>query len=72
MVSRSTNGGVGDDINMILSHTSFLSFDLIQVRVVRTFKHLTLMNVFVWQNVTSVGISYELQKKESVGEGGIS
>jgi len=33
---------------------------------------LTLMNVFVWQNVTSVGISYELQKKESVGEGGIS
>jgi hypothetical protein len=26
----------------------------------------------VWQNVTSVGISYELQKKESVEEGGIS
>jgi len=31
MVSQSTNEGVGDDFNMILSHTSFLSFDLIQV-----------------------------------------
>ena len=31
-----------------------------------------LTEVFVWQNDTSVGISYEPQKKESVGEGGIS
>ena len=69
MVSQSTNGDVGDDINMVLSCTSFLSFDLIQVCVVPTFKHLILTEVFVWQNDTSVGISYELQKNESVGEG---
>jgi hypothetical protein len=72
VVSQSTNEDVGDDINMILSCTSFLSFDLIPVCVVPTFKHLTLTEVFVWQNVTSVGISYELQKKECVGEGRIS
>jgi hypothetical protein len=72
VVSQSTNGDVGDDINMVLSCTSFLSFDLIQVCVVPTFKHLILTEVFVWQNDTSVGISYELQKNESVGEGGIS
>ena len=36
--------------------------------MVPMFKHLTLTKVFVWQIVTSVGISYELQKKESVGE----
>jgi hypothetical protein len=40
--------------------------------VVPTFKHLNLTEVFVWQNITSVGISYELQKKESVGKWGIS
>jgi hypothetical protein len=57
---------------MIPSCTSFLSFDLIQVCVVPMFKHLTLTEGFVWQNVTSVGIAYELQKNESVGEGGIS
>jgi hypothetical protein len=56
VVSQSTNGDVEDDINMILSCTSVLSFDLIQVRVVRTVKHLTFMNVFVGQNVTAVGI----------------
>jgi hypothetical protein len=32
----------------------------------------TLYINFCMQNVTSVGISYELQRKESVGEGGIS
>ena len=62
MVSQITNEDVGDDINMKLNPTSFLSFDLIQVCVVPTFKHLTLTEVFVWQNITSVGISYELQK----------
>ena len=68
MVSQSTNEDVGDDINMILSCTS-LSFVLIQVYVVQTCKHLTLTEVYVWQIVTSVGISYELQKKERVVEG---
>jgi len=72
VVSQSTGGDVGDDINMIFSCTSFLCFDLVQLCVVPTFKHLTLMEFFVWQNVSSVGISYELQKKECVGEGGIS
>ena len=71
MVSWSTDGDVGGDINMILRHSSFLSFDLIQVCVVPTFKHLTLMDVIVWQNVTSVGISYELQKTGKCGRGGI-
>jgi len=47
MGSQSTNEGVGDDINMILSHDSFLSFNLMQVYVVLTFKHLTLTKVFV-------------------------
>lgn len=68
MVSQSTNEDVGDDINMILSCTS-LSFVLIQVYVVPMCKHLTLTDVYVWQIVTSVGISYELQKKERVVEG---
>ena len=72
MVSWSTDGDVGGDINMILSHSSFLSLDLIQLYVVLTFKQLTRTDVIVWQNVTFVGISYELQKKESMGEGGIS
>ena len=40
--------------------------------MVSMLKHLTLSKVSLWQNVTSVGISYELQKIESVGEGGIS
>jgi hypothetical protein len=31
VVSQSTSGDVGDDINMILSGTIFLSFDLIPV-----------------------------------------
>jgi hypothetical protein len=69
VVSQSTNEDVGDDINMILSPTSFLSVHLIQVCVVPTLKHLTLTEIFMWQNVTSVGISYELQKKESVRGG---
>jgi len=69
VVSQSTDKDVGDDINMKLNPTSFLSFDLIPVCVVPTFKHLTVMEVFVWQNITSVGISYELQKYERVGEG---
>ena len=72
VVSQSTDEDVGDDIDMILSCTSFLSFQHIHICVVPTIKHLTFMEVFVWQNVTSVGISYELQKKETVGEGEIS
>ena len=70
MVSWSTDEDVGDDINMILRHSSFLSLDLIQVYVVPTFKHLTRTDVIVWQNVTSVGISYELQKTGKCGRGG--
>jgi hypothetical protein len=70
VVSQSTDGDVGGDINMILRHSSFLSFDLIQVYVVPTFKHLTRTDVIVWQNVTSVGISYELQKTGNCGGGG--
>jgi len=70
VVSWSTDGDVGGDINMILSHTSFLPSDLIQVCVVPTFKHLTHTDVIVWQNVTSVGISYELQKTGKCGRGG--
>ena len=46
-----------------------MSFVLIQVYVVPMCKHLTLTDVYVWQIVTSVGISYELQKKERVVEG---
>jgi hypothetical protein len=72
VVSQSDNEDVGDDINMIHSCTSFLSLNIVPVCVVPTFKQLTLMEDFVWQNVTSVGISYELQKKESVGEGEMS
>jgi hypothetical protein len=55
---------------MILRHSSFLSLDLIQVYVVPTFKHLTHTDVTVWQNVTSVGILYELQKTGKCGRGG--
>jgi hypothetical protein len=49
-------------VNMNLSCTSFLSFDVIQVYVVPTGKRLTFTKVFMWRNVTSVGISHELQK----------
>jgi DNA relaxase NicK len=72
VVSQCTNEDVEDDINMILSATSFLSFDLMQVCVVLLLQHLTLTKVFAWQNVTSVGISYELWIMASVGEGEIS
>jgi hypothetical protein len=70
VVSQSTDGDLGGDINMILRHSSFLSFDLIQVYVVLTFKHLTRTDVIVWQNVTSVGILYELQKTGKCVRGG--
>jgi hypothetical protein len=57
VVSQSTNEDVGDDMDMILSATIFLQFDLIQVCVVPALQHLTLTKVFVWRIVTSVGIS---------------
>jgi len=71
MVSRSSNGDVGDDINMILSATRFWFFHLFYPGMcIAAIKAFELDKIFCVQNVTSVGISYELQRKESVGEEG--